>query len=481
MMWREVVCGLGGAVFLALAGCSGESAVRPGSSAGVMTGASSSEPSVPRVRFRLAADGLPMDGRWKSTPIVADVNRDGAIDVAAHPRLGTGPRVWLANGKGGWIDSSQGLTMERSCGGGLAFADINNDGKLDLAVADHCSGVWVYLGDGQGRWPVATEKLTPDLARAKETPGGADPTALQGAEALAVGDVNGDGFQDMVVSSSDQGGFTVYLGDGSGRNWKERKGSGLPNGETPEPGDIYFGGFAFDMKLVDVNRDGRLDLVASYITGPRVWWGDGGGRFEDHSQGLIKTTYGGIYARIATADVDNDGRLDLVVGNAINGVEVYLQNADGSWRGPIDPMPELKGGAQAVALCDLDGDGNVDVIIGGGMTGTAGQGQDPWGLFVRFGDGKGGWASRPGTNLPAVGMEVVWGIACADVNGDGRPDVVVSSGGVMGKSSVPGVGPTGQAGRVVVREEVDSKRLGAAPQWPVYPHVQVWINDGGSR
>jgi len=445
-----------------------------------MAGASASPSSAPGVRFRLAATGLPMDGRWKSTPILADFNRDGAPDLAVHPRLGDGTRVWLGNGKGVWTESSQGLAMERSCGGGVVFGDINNDGKLDLAVADHCSGVFVYLGDGQGHWLAATEKLTPELARTN-VPGGPDPGALKGAETLAIGDVNGDGFLDLVVSSSDQGGFTVYLGDGTGRNWKERKGSGLPNGEAPEPGDIYYGGFAFDMKLVDVNRDGRLDVVASYISGPRVWWGDGTGRFEDHSQGLIKTTYGGIYGRIATAHVDSDGRLDLAVANTVNGAEVYIQNADGSWRGPVDPMPELKGGAQTLALCDLDGDGNTDVIIGGAMIGAAGTGQDPWGLFVRFGDGKGGWSNKPGTNLPSVGLEVVWGISCADVNGDGRPDVVVSTGGVMGKPSTPGTGLTGQAGRRVANEEVESKRSGTATQWPVFPHVQVWINEGGSR
>jgi hypothetical protein len=84
----------------------------------------------------------------------SDVNKDGFLDLAAMPRLENGPRVWLGNGKGQWADSSSGLFRRHpsSCGGGLSFDDINRDGHLDMAAADHCQGLFVYLGDGAGRW-----------------------------------------------------------------------------------------------------------------------------------------------------------------------------------------------------------------------------------------------------------------------------------------------------------------------------------------
>ena len=451
-------------IALLVLGCAGEPS--RDASLGISGGAKRPTPSAQAapIQFRLAADGLPMDGFWKSAPAIADVNGDGFLDIAVNPRLEKGARVFLGNGRGVWQDSSRGLASRRSCGGGVQFGDVNKDGILDLVVADHCEGVYVYLGDGKGNWRAVTEGLTSEFstgAKAKER----DQEAFKGAEAVDIGDVNGDGFMDMVVSSSDQGGLTVYLGDGTGKNWKEVKHSGLPSGDEADPGDVYFGGWAFDLRLLDMNGDGCLDVVASYYTGPRVWWGDCKGHFTDHSTGLVKSTLGGIYGRIAIGDINGDGRPDIAIANNVNGAEAYLQSADGTWQGPIDMMPELKGGAHAVALGDLDGDGNVDVVIGCALSAEANYEWDPFGLFVRWGDGKGGFSERRATNLPSVGQEVIWGIKLVDMNGDGRPDILVTTGGATGKvSSRPGVPPG-------ANNKVTQKSL------PI-PHVQVWINEG---
>jgi hypothetical protein len=116
--------------------------------------------SLPALTFSPRCSGLPEDGMWKCDPVFVDVNGDCHLDLAAIPRLGNGAHVWLGNGRGEWIDSSVGLDPgHRSCGGGLDFGDLNGDGHLDLAVADHCDGVYVYLGDGTGVWEVATESM----------------------------------------------------------------------------------------------------------------------------------------------------------------------------------------------------------------------------------------------------------------------------------------------------------------------------------
>lgn len=430
--------------------------------------------AAPEFRFRLAADGLPTEGFWKSTPILADVNGDGFLDMVVNPRLGKGPKVFLGNADGKWTDSSQGLAMDLTCGGATRFVDINRDGHIDLVLADHCRGVFVFLGDGKGHWEAVTKQLTSEFSqspKAKER----DPGGFLGAEALVVADVNGDGFLDIVASSSDQGGLTVYLGDGTGRNWKEVKRVGLPSGEEPDPFDVYYGGWAFDLQAYDMNGDGILDLVASYYTGPRVWLGDGKGRFTERSQGLLKTQMGGIYGRLAVGDINGDGRPDLVIANNVNGAELYLQNADGTWKGPIDVMPELKGGAQAVALGDLDGDGKLDVVIGGALSPEINYEWVPHGLWVRWGDGKGDFGARPTTNLPTVGLDVIWGIAVVDVNRNGRPDIVVATGGATGR--VPrgaGVGVPASGGTPAARPTADQKSYPA-------PYIQVWLNEGFVR
>src|SRR5262245_47496705 len=316
------------------------------------------------LKYVLATTGLPHDAMWKSTPVFADVNEDGFLDLAALPRLGQGAHVWLGDGKGTWREASEGLRFSVSCGGGVAFGDVNKDGHLDLAVADHCAGVSVYFGDGQGHWQASTQGLNPAISQQKSFAEDEENSFL-GAEDLALGDVNEDGFLDLVVAASDEGGLSVYFGDGTGKSWKEASADGLPSGEDPEPGDQEKAGWANNVLLHDMDGDGHLDVVANYYAGPRVWRGDGKGHWHPYSQGLPRPIVGGLYRGLAVGDINEDGRMDLAVANTRNGPEVYLQTKDGTWQPTPSRLPPLKGGAMGVALGDLDGDGHLDLVIGG--------------------------------------------------------------------------------------------------------------------
>lgn len=162
------------------------------------------------ISFALRSSGLPVSGMWKCDPVFGDVNGDGKIDLAALPRLGYGPRVWLGNGKGEWSESSGGLKYEgrmRSCGGGLSLGDVNGDGLMDLAVADHCQGVFVYLGDGNGQWEVVARAVFPRQL----VPRDSDRDLYVGAEDLTLADANGDGYPDLIVGACDEG-ATVAVG-----------------------------------------------------------------------------------------------------------------------------------------------------------------------------------------------------------------------------------------------------------------------------
>ncbi|MHC5002539.1 MAG: FG-GAP repeat domain-containing protein [Planctomycetota bacterium] len=372
----------------------------------------------PAVQFALSAQGLPEEGKWKCDPVFVDVNADGHLDLAAIARLGDGARVWLGDGRGGWTESSAGLYPgKRSCGGGLAFADVDRDGHLDMAVADHCSGVYVYLGDGQGNWRMVTQALNPT----EIVPEDPEVAMNVGTEDLDVGDVNGDGHVDVLAGASDEGGLSIYLGDGTGSNW------------TRQQSDLPQTGWANRVRLADVNGDGRLDVVSCYSAGPRVWLNQGTTEWVPASEGLPKPVMQGLYHGLDVADMNKDGRLDLIVANWVDGPEVYVQQSDGSWSKMPDVFPEMMGGAVGVAVGHLDGDGRLDIVVSGRVDREPGFTR---GAYALLANDSGGWTWAKGSGLPEEGLSGVTGLALGDVDDDGRVDVALGSG--LSVESAPG-------------------------------------------
>lgn len=429
------------------------------------------------LKFEISAGGLATQGMWKSTPVLVDMNGDGNLDLVAIARLGDGVHVWLGDGKGNWNDASDGLKMSSSCGGGVAVGDINKDGKMDIAVADHCYGVMVYLAVGPGRYEQTAEissslwkKKMEELA-AEDENGTAEMPSFnyRGAETIGLGDVNEDGFLDIVSGASERGGFHVYLGDGSGRNWKELMGDGLPSHDDPEPGDRREGGWVSLLKLVDFNGDGHLDVVATYVDGPRVWLGDGKGRWSAFSDGLPEPSIGGVYHGIDVGDFNEDGLMDLVAGHFGSGAQLFLQKSDGKWDSLKDITPSIQGGTYGLAVGDFDGDGHLDVVVGGVPVGENRLG-NIHGIFMMLGNGKGAFGEAPGTGLPRVGLSVLWGFAAGDIDKDGLLDFAVSSGGVDSetiKSQTKG------------NEQQPMRRFGKEVVFEAgFPRMQAWLNRG---
>lgn len=425
----------------------------------------------PAPRFALSASGLAEIGMWKCTPVLADINRDGHLDILAINRLADGVHVWLGDGRGNWRDSSLGLANKRgACGGGIAYGDTNKDGLLDLAVADHCSGVYVYLQQPDGSWQVVAEGLYPPLDK-NIVPEGDDDVRVFfiGAEDIAMGDINEDGCLDIVAPASDKGGFGVYHGDCTGKNWKHVTGTGLPNLDNPEPMDEDNAGWANRVILADINRDGHLDVLASYYKGPRVWLGDGKGNFLWASVGLPDPQIGGLYRGLDYGDINGDGLLDLAAANDINGPEGYLQQPDGTWRSLGDLMPSMRNGALGIALGDFTNSGKLDIIVAGRQEKARGNNS---GLYFLQGDGKGNFQELANTNLPPRGISVAWGVAAGDVNEDGRLDFIAATGG-----SVTGPQEANAKKPPKSRRTKKMKEDPAIPELPL-PRMQAWVNQG---
>ncbi len=365
----------------------------------------------PPITYSAAREGLPKGKIWKSQMAFGDINGDGFADLGTMSRLADGPYVWRGDGKGNWVSASSGLPRETFCGGGMAFGDANNDGKMDVAIADHCKGVFVFLGDGQGNWKRAAAGLP-----------------SEGSEDVAVGDFNGDKCLDLAVVTTDATGVRAFKGDCKGV-WKESS-TGLPHEE-----------WGNGIEMADVDADGNLDIAAAYSAGPRVWRGDGKGSWIEASEGLPAPEIHGLYWGITVGDVNGDGMLDLASGAAVPGVEVFIQEKGESgpkWRRSIEGIVPMN--ALGVAFGDLDKDGNVDLVVAG-KTNLEEIG-GVYGIFPFFGDGQGKWTLREDTGLPANGRERTWGVALPDINGDGVPDVAAAFGDVLNPSwrSGPKVG-----------------------------------------
>ncbi len=277
---------------------------------------------------------------------------------------------------------------------GIASGDFNNDGKTDIIAAGWSSQVTVNLGNGDGTFQSLTHVY-----------------AVPGARAVAVGDFNQDGNLDAaVLAIGNPGSVAIFLGDGTGN----LTGPAYYAVGNQGPGTFY------NIAVAKLHGGGKLDLVVTNGSDNTVsvLLGNGDGTFQPQVAYSTSGSYpqGNSPQWVAVADVNKDGRLDLVTADSGQGISVLLGNGDGTFQAPVFYSDVLNGsgvGVQAngVAIADLNGDGNLDVV-------TAAQ-VGYVNVFLGNGDG---------TFQPAAGYSVPYAttIAIADLNGDGKPDLVVA-------------------------------------------------------
>ncbi len=334
-------------------------------------------------------------GAWYGLA-TADLNRDGLLDVAASD--GTSVHIYEQNGAGGWIDEipidNTGAFYE------VAIGDLNDDGSLDIVAANHSvSGngiqIWAnYAGFWDGMNP-------PDA-----------PGPFWG---VTLGDFNGDGHLDIAAGKdSASGGVYVWRGNGN-EGWFSAS-TGLPDG-TNAWRDVAFGDFDYD---------GKLDLAATSDQGIKVWTGNGYGTWTEAATGLPAT---GSYAGLALGDLDNDGWLDLAAVRADGSSIEPWRNTGGYWE--LFTQPDSSSAWWNVALADVDNDGILDL----GATSQSNQGVRVW---------VDGGASEPAGNWRAITSPASSGsqsaIVAADLNGDGYLDIVAAMGDSAGIQAWSGDG-----------------------------------------
>jgi FG-GAP-like repeat/PASTA domain len=332
--------------------------------------------AVGRARFSAPVDVAV--GRWPLRIVAADFNGDGLPDVAtADSRLGSGwVSVALGRGNGSFRPRAVSYRTAPETAD-LAAADVNADGRPDLVAAsgDGYGSVTVLLNDGAGRF----------------TRDGIYYTDAR-APAVAVADVSGDSRPDILTANLGRRDLGVLLALGAGR--------------FAAPARVGGGYGATDIDVGDLNGDGNVDVVlATALWGNvvTVRLGHGDGSF---APALIYTA-GKDPDGLTLADLNRDGVLDLAVTNANeNTISVFLGRGDGSLT--AQPKYRVSGTPEAVAAADCNADGMLDLA-------TSAVAGPP---AVASGRGDGTFAAGEGLDGRRV-----QGVATADFNRDGRPDL----------------------------------------------------------
>jgi hypothetical protein len=259
--------------------------------------------------------------------------------------------------------------------GSVAVADFNGDGKPDLVTANELNGdASVWLGDGKG-----------GFSPAPRSPGSAGPNPND----LAVGDFNRDGRLDLAFANHETQHLTVLLGDGKGR-FAPAPHSPVTVAVRPHPHGLAAG---------DFNGDGNLDLVTDSWGEDRleIVLGDGKGGFA--TPGKYVNVGKHPYQRIRVADLNGDGKADIVSTNLDgNDVSILLGDGKGEFRQPPGSPFPCGDSPFDVAIGDVDGDGRPDLAIVDSPSSTSDRtGQD--GLTILLGDGRGGFRKTAGSPL----------------------------------------------------------------------------------
>lgn len=320
---------------------------------------------------------------------LADLDGDGDLDIAAAAvnTAGSGDSVyWFANdgtpADGGWELYFVSVSGEVGEPWGIAAADVDGDGDLDLVVADRTDDeVRWYENDGAGDyWDVHLVG------------------ALDGAISVAAGDIDGDGRTDIAAASASADRVVWY--ERGGATWTEHVLSSSTDG-------------ARSVRLHDLDLDGDLDLLVAGAAADAVYWFDNPGASGSWARRAIATGMNEVVAAEA-GDLDGDGDPDVVAavweGDRVPWWENEILHRSFKTAAPVDIRTGL-GDPRALATGDLNGDGLLDVVSaewdGDQVVAYLNLGSNLW------------WQSTV-----ATGFDAARHVAVADINGDGHLDVL---------------------------------------------------------
>ncbi len=283
--------------------------------------------------------GQLLGGSISTGVAVGDLDDDGDLDAFVANRgffFGAPDKVWLNDGAGNYIASSQDLGNEVS--ESVALGDVDDDDDLDAFVAT-CGQFGdpnrLWLNDGKGNFDDSGQDFGSPCS-----------------SAIALGDLDGDDDLDAFVGNAgSSSGIEIWLNDGAGNFMRG------PGADSS---------YNFDVALGDLDGDSDLDAVVANGAAlggnepNKVWLNDGMGHFTDSGQRLGSSASNAV----SLGDFDRDGDLDAFFGNGSLGTPQANTVHYNDGLGGLGEAAQNLGNSHTadVALGDLDGDGDLDVF-----------------------------------------------------------------------------------------------------------------------
>jgi hypothetical protein len=308
--------------------------------------------------------------------ISADVNGDGKPDlIDARYSNPSAFVVFTNNGSGGFVASSTNLLSPGTQPRQTVAADINGDGKVDLLFSCQNSTAVVFTNNGGGGF-VFSQSFG----------------LLGGTDRLVVTNLNSDTNLDVAVGDSSSGAIQIWTNNGSGIFGVVTPAITAPYGPN-------------DIAAADVNGDGKADLIYASANGPFVFTNNGSGGF------FYSTNLTGLAAYyIVSADFNGDGKPDFAttVSLASNKLAVYTNNGSGGFA--LASTPLCAGtAASGIIAADMDGDGRPDLVVPNNGNSVS--------ILINIGGGNFALRTSPPTGTSPQSA------ACADFNADGKTDL----------------------------------------------------------